>query len=304
MSKGHTLADMLCLAALAGALGLGAAAAAQPEASPRLGKVRSWGYQLQNIKLQDLARAGCDLLVVDYAHDGRPMKPRDLDAVRAGRSPAPILLAYISIGEAENYRFYWHRDWTLPWSRPGWLGRENPEWRGNFSVQYWDPEWQDIFLREDGYLARIAAAGFDGIYLDRVDAFSPLQKRRPEAAQEMIDFVTRIAGRSRQLVPGFIVVAQNGEELLRSSSYRSQIDAIAKEDLFFGADEDGEQNSEAQVASSLRDLQNARTAGLPVFLVEYLDDGPSRDPVLRKGRELGFVTLIADRSLGRSPSCR
>ena len=49
---------------------------------------------------------------------------------------ARIVLAYLSIGEAEDYRSYWQRDWSV--SPPAWLGAENPDWPGNYAVNYWD----------------------------------------------------------------------------------------------------------------------------------------------------------------------
>jgi cysteinyl-tRNA synthetase len=78
----------------------------------------------------------------------------------------------MSIGEAENYRYYWQESWYNKKDRPPWLLKENPYWEGNYKVQYWDPEWQAIIIGgEDSYLNKIIAAGFDGVYLDIIDAF-------------------------------------------------------------------------------------------------------------------------------------
>lgn len=81
-----------------------------------------------------------------------------------------LVICYMSIGEAEDYRYYWQSDWKR--HKPAWLARENPEWRGNYKVRYWDPAWQEIICGAgDSYLNRILAAGFDGVYLDIIDAF-------------------------------------------------------------------------------------------------------------------------------------
>jgi len=45
---------------------------------------------------------------------------------------------------------------------------ENPEWPGNFKVRYWEEGWREVVY---GYLGRVMEAGFDGAYLDVVDAF-------------------------------------------------------------------------------------------------------------------------------------
>ena len=58
----------------------------------------------------------------------------------------------------------------------------NPEWAGNYKVRYWDPEWKRIIYGEDdSYLDRIMNAGFDGAYLDIIDAFEYFEsKPEPE----------------------------------------------------------------------------------------------------------------------------
>jgi len=71
------------------------------------------------------------------------------------------VIAYMSIGEAETYRYYWNESWKR--SKPAWLKKENPLWKGNYKVAYWHPEWQKIiFGTEDSYLQKILDAGFDG----------------------------------------------------------------------------------------------------------------------------------------------
>ena len=81
-----------------------------------------------------------------------------------------LVICYMSIGEAEDYRYYWQNSWAS--DPPEWLKGENPDWPGNYKVKYWDPEWQDfIFGNEQSYLKMILDAGFDGVYLDLIDAF-------------------------------------------------------------------------------------------------------------------------------------
>ncbi|MDA1353806.1 MAG: endo alpha-1,4 polygalactosaminidase [bacterium] len=80
------------------------------------------------------------------------------------------VLAYMSIGEAETYRWYWKSYWKF-WS-PQWLGPENEDWEGNYLVRYWDKRWQRIIYgTPESYLDKIMDAGFDGVYLDIVDAY-------------------------------------------------------------------------------------------------------------------------------------
>jgi len=81
-----------------------------------------------------------------------------------------LIISYMSIGEAENYRYYWQSGWKT--GNPSWLDDENREWAGNYKVRYWETEWQNIiFGNDNSYLNKIINAGFDGVYLDIIDAF-------------------------------------------------------------------------------------------------------------------------------------
>ena len=226
---------------------------------------RSWGYQLQNVRLRSLSE-GADVLVVDYSRDGsdrRVLRPDEIERLRQRADGSRrIVLAYLSIGEAENYRYYWRQSWTP--SDPAWLGPENTEWRGNFAVRYWMQGWKDFVIRphltmlgrllegvhpqQRPYLDRIIDAGFDGVYLDRVDAFDIWAKENPRAQLDMIAFVEEIAGYAHRRKKGFLVVAQNGEELLSSAAYRHAIDAVAKEDLLYGINGDETPNPAEDIA--------------------------------------------------------
>lgn len=81
-----------------------------------------------------------------------------------------LVICYMSIGEAEDYRYYWQSSWDS--NKPTWIAAENPDWPGNFKVQYWNDDWQGlIYKNSDSYLSKITSVGFDGVYLDIIDAF-------------------------------------------------------------------------------------------------------------------------------------
>ena len=81
-----------------------------------------------------------------------------------------LVISYMSIGEAEDYRYYWQAGWEP--DNPAFLDAENPHWEGNYKVRYWEKEWKDIiFGNESSYLKKILDADFDGIYLDIIEAF-------------------------------------------------------------------------------------------------------------------------------------
>ena len=294
---------LAALALFAVAVGAAWSASAQIETPPArlLAAAKSWGYQLQKIDPDTLAAVPHDVLVIDYSRDGTDGLALTAEEVArlkvkpdGGRR---IVLAYLSIGEAEVYRYYWQWYWFLDEFAPAWRGGPNKEWQGNYDVRYWHEEWQDIIFRGAGsYLERIIRAGFDGVYLDKVDEYEQV-KDNPDARAQMIALVKALAGRARVLRPGFLVVPQNAEELLAEADYRAAIDGIGKEDLLFGEVRNKRPNRPARIESGVALLKLLTRDHKPVFVVEYLD-APQEIAAARKQLEdHGFIPLFADRAL-------
>jgi cysteinyl-tRNA synthetase, unknown class len=267
-----------------------------------LAVAKSWGYQLQKINPDVLAAAPHDVVVIDYSRDGTDARALTADEVRRLKTRPDggrrIVLAYLSVGEAENYRYYWQSDWETSALTPPWLAEPNKRYRTNFPVRYWHADWQAIVFRgENSYLGRILNAGFDGIYLDRVDVHEEFEKENPAAAEQMIVFIKALAAHARSLKPGFLVVPQNGEELLEDAGYRAVIDGIAKEDLLFGAGRSKHPNSQEQIDDGARHLKLMTRDRKPVFVVEYLDNPQDIATARTRIEEYGFVPHFASRAL-------
>lgn len=113
-----------------------------------------------------------DLLIIDLFVDGDIiLTSDDVESLKVKNNGGRrLVVAYMSIGEAEDYRYYWKEEWNK--NPPDWLGDENSDWPGNYKVHYWEEEWQKIiFGNNNSYLDKIITAGFDGVYLDIIDAF-------------------------------------------------------------------------------------------------------------------------------------
>lgn len=84
-----------------------------------------------------------------------------------------LAIAYMNVGAAEKFRFYWQKDWKL--GNPTWLKKKYDGYNDEIWVEFWEKEWKDIILyKPDSYINRILAAGFDGVYLDNVEAYYTL----------------------------------------------------------------------------------------------------------------------------------
>ena len=258
--------------------------------------------------VERLAVCGRDWIVLDAAFGGdTPWERAELDAIRRGQ-PGRKIIAYISIGEAEDYRPYWRKEWgskgRLTAAAPAWLGAENPEWKGNYRVKYWHAEWQKLMLAAiDDAMAR----GFDGVYLDIVDGFETFEQEgkefiddrvNPETKQsyrrDMVDWVKAIAARVRAKNPATLVIPQNGSQLLAHADFLETISAIGIEDLFTN---DNKLQSKSHTNEVLGHLKKMAAAQKPALLIEYPKSVERQALSKKLAKENGLVWLVTDRQL-------
>jgi cysteinyl-tRNA synthetase len=112
-----------------------------------------------------------DALIIDLYFNDTAFTAAEINALKnKANGGKRLVISYMSIGEAENYRYYWQKAWKP--GNPVWLDAENPQWKGNYKVKYWNKDWQAIIYGNDSsYLKKVLNANFDGVYLDIIDAF-------------------------------------------------------------------------------------------------------------------------------------
>ena len=148
-------------------------------------------FALKDDFIRTLAATDYDAFVIDLFCADEKLDFSDVQRLKVKPNGARRqVICYMSIGEAESYRYYWKDEWNkrprhsrrnFQHTSPAWLKKENPAWKGNYKVVYWHPEWQKIiFGSEDSYLQKILDAGFDGVYLDIVDAFEYFENGEKE----------------------------------------------------------------------------------------------------------------------------
>jgi cysteinyl-tRNA synthetase, unknown class len=238
-----------------------------------------WSFSITKNELGQLLQNPAKLLVLDYSHDGseaRRYQPAEIDALHKNGQQA---LSYLSIGESSNWRYYFQKDWGA--NPPGWQGKENPDWPGSSKVKYWDPDWQKITLE---YLDKIIDSGFDGAYLDIVDAFDywsnpkngeGLVLDRADAATRMIDWVEKIVEHARvdRGKTNFHVIPQNAEALLpydTTGKLLQEISGVGVESLYFNG---VKAQDPVGIAARTVNLDKVVAAGKPVLVIDYINDG-------------------------------
>ncbi|MGD9785569.1 MAG: MJ1477/TM1410 family putative glycoside hydrolase [Hyphomicrobiaceae bacterium] len=301
-SRTHGIAVTVGLAAAVITLLGGSAPDAQAgelRARGLLAGARTWGYQLQNIDAARLARTDYDLLVLDAGSGDGSWGLKQSEIARLKRKPgggSRLVVAYMNIGEAEDYRYYWQPRWKR--KPPAWMGSANCRWKGDHRVQHWSPEWQSIiFGSPKSYLGLLIALGYDGVYLDRIDIFYHWRRGRWQAAADMVEFVARLSAWAKSVRPGFLVIAQNGEELASDPRFLAAIDGYGKEDMLYGDRGNDAENAPERVARAERNFAPVKAAGLPIFAIEYMRDEGAQTSARRRLDELGFRHYFGPRSL-------
>ncbi len=132
--------------------------------------------------IKTLEQTNYDMLIIDAFFDESQLTSNDISKLKSKANGGKrLVIAYMSIGEAEDYRYYWKDSWKK--NPPDWLAEENPEWKGNYKVRYWMPSWHKIIYGENhSYLDKIISCGFDGVYLDIIDAYEYFEEN--ETKQE------------------------------------------------------------------------------------------------------------------------
>jgi cysteinyl-tRNA synthetase len=255
-------------------------------------------YQLQRARPDRIGDTAFDLVVVTISAAGGS---RDvIENLKHSPGGDKIILCYMSIGQAEDYRFYWQREWKQ--NPPAWLDESDAVWAGDYWVRYWHPDWQAIIYGSpESYLDQILDLGFDGVYLDRVDTYLYYQEQgRDTAAQEMVDFILAFTEYAREKVPGFGVFPQNAEELgLLFPDYLAAVDGIGVEDLYYGYPRDHEPSPADWTAEREAILDQWVDAGKLVLTIDYTGRPDQIADAYARALAHGYVPYVTDRSLGR-----
>lgn len=310
-----------------------------------LSQVRFWSYQIQNVNtkraLDELAESRYDMLVLeptrtDWSSDDKYFDTGGMvERLKQSRAHdgthRKLVIAYIDIGEAEDWRWYWNwsREWLegdpLPDDWPDYILTHDPDgWEGNYPLVYWDERWKDIVIygrNQDSkphgdytsIIDQVIRDGFDGIYLDWVEAFEnealiqEAHAQRREPAVEMIRFIGEMRDYAAQRNPNFIIIQQNAASLCDGHpELFSVIDAIAQEAIWYDGDatdrwgdRDGYdiETDMDLIEYYLHYLDQYKAAGVPVFNCEYALE--YAEDAYQKSYAKGFIPYCTRRSLGR-----
>jgi uncharacterized protein (TIGR01370 family) len=315
----------------------------------QLSSVRYWAYQIQGLDasgaVQKIVDSKYDMIVIDPTVTYDPeFNAADMVAkIKASKASdgvhRKLVIAYIDIGQAEEWRWYWDGHTTYEenglcknsyvqaiqsWA-PFVVACDPDGWAGNYPVAFWDEDWKDIVINGTGFgshlnlyfdsmLDEVIQDGFDGVYLDWVEAWEmeAVQDRAADEGkdpgQEMLKFIKEMRTYGKQYNSGFIVIQQNSSELIDevgAAQIKTAVDAIAQEGVWWdgvGGNDDWDDSEGYDYASCctnyyLTRLRKYKAAGLPVFVCDYALSKSSQ--VYQKSAAEGFIGYATRRSLSR-----
>ena len=260
----------------------------QPVVSPNV-EIPSFAYYLKNPNLQAIKSSSFDFVIIDTEN----RKGKFTKAEVAEISNQKKVLAYLSIGEAENYRKYWKKEWNR--NKPTWIGNENPLWKGNYSISdVTNQTWLNIVKAE---LDSIIETGYHGVLLNGISSYNEIGTL--EARNHMIEFVIALTQYAKSKNKEFFVIVQDSEELLQDEKYLKTIDGILKQYLVYSWKSDGNKgprNPITEIQKSIDYLKLAKNQNKAVLIVEYVSDDLYQDAKQIIDKE-GFIGYSAPRLL-------
>lgn len=244
--------------------------------------------RLQNLKIAEIEKLKPDILIIDYSWDGGEKKELSRDEVENIRTlggKRRIVLSYMSIGEAESYRFYWN--WLKSLEKPM-IESANKKWKNNYLVRYWEQEWHEIvYISNNSYISRILSKGFDGVFLDTADVYEYfLEKGIKDADHRMVKLIGGIVNRAKREKPDFIFVVSN----VMIDTILEMVDGVAIEDHKLWDRKKGD---------IIAKLDKVKSLGKVVMLIEYPKSQDQIKGLFSLCKEKGYICYGGDRLLSR-----
>lgn len=256
-------------------------------------------YQLQNYDnnfIDSVSKMNAALWVIDRDFSSeRSFTMSEVDSMKNKNSNR--VFSYMSVGEAESYRPYFS---SIPKEL---LAKENPNWPGAFDVKFWETKWHEILYKSDSsYLSKIINIGFDGVYLDVVDAYQRHGDRH-QYAKEMAKLIVSISKTAKAKKSEFKIYLQNGSEIINdldallAEQFVASIDGLSVEGYFFDYKDPNKPIVSDWFINLEKVYKKYKAWGKQVVIIEYVEDKELQSKLIKYCKENEVDYLITDRLL-------
>ena len=128
-------------------------------------------YSSKAAFLSAIAASNFDLVLIDLFYGDEELTAADIQSLKTKANGGNrLVIAYMNIGAAETYRYYWQDKWKK--GRPGWIKKEYDGYPDEYWVKFWKKDWKEIIYGNDqSYTKKLLNAGFDGAYLDNIEGY-------------------------------------------------------------------------------------------------------------------------------------
>ncbi|MEB3774294.1 MAG: cellulase family glycosylhydrolase [Desulfurococcales archaeon] len=202
------------------------------------------------------------------------------------------VLAYLNIGYAEDWRSYWQDIAGEPWVH------EETGYEGEYYIEYWNSQWHNITR---SLAAQYLSQGFDGVYLDNIDAAEVLDEMSPSWASgvdtyaEMISLVCNISSHVKSIDPSAKVYINIGGayNLLYNDTLLDCIDGVLREELWTvweGYNQTAPQDPD-ETSNALNALSNAHSMGIEIIVADPVRNGDEASSLCSNAWSNGFIPV-------------
>ncbi|MGC8820518.1 MAG: endo alpha-1,4 polygalactosaminidase [Fervidobacterium sp.] len=230
---------------------------------------QDWILFTNGSNIEQLAGTKANIVIIDYSADGTDAKAFSASEISFLKSSGKKVFAYLNLGIAENWRFYWKNLNKSIILSP----LEN--WPGEFYVKYWYNEWYDAVK---SYLNKIKKAGFDGVMFDWINVYKndTLQKISRKSESELENAMYELLTKITKDYPNFEYALVNSEELLsKYPDLIAKIKYVVVESLFYNRLALNVYSSD--FSKRIKLLIDLQKRGTVVLSVEYIDNNNPLD---------------------------
>jgi cysteinyl-tRNA synthetase, unknown class len=137
--------------------------------------LNSENYSTKNSYLEAIKNTNYDVVIMDADFNKTAFTSQEINSLKTKANGGKrLIISYMNIGEVENYRYYWQKDWQ---ANTNFIGKENIDSKGTFKVKFWKKDWQNILYGNDAsYIKKVVKEGFDGVYLNSIESYEYFER--------------------------------------------------------------------------------------------------------------------------------
>ncbi|MEO9886548.1 MAG: endo alpha-1,4 polygalactosaminidase [Balneola sp.] len=200
------------------------------------------------------------------------------------------VVAYLSLGEVNESRKYFKE-----FKEIGFKGKN--ENHGSYYTDLTSRKVKDKFVHQ--IVPELLSFGYDGLFLDTIDAVSPYTIRR-EMRGDMIELIKKIRERN----PSKILIQNAGFFILDETA--NLVDAIAVEDVASGYNFETNEyliKGEEEFQERIHFINSLyKKNKIPFLIIDFSSDDGSKEVVTDRLKSIGFPYFISNIGFNRLPT--